>query len=406
LYRFIPGEVMVNPAMGSSFSSRVASPLQNGVPCLFALILFAFASMVVPAETLAGKPGGKGPSSGAQSLPIRLGIPSGCGDSEGYGMNSGSFPGSLVVAGMANCRGQGTTAYTWRDGSWQAVSASSGGIATDVSNFSTHSAEPTVVGFFDGDAGGGFVQSPVAALKILPLLAGMDYFYYSARISDRGGHIVGGNSPRSFTGTAATAAVRWTLSGSSWVPETLGPGAATAVSDDGSVVTGFGPEGAWVWLAKQSGGGTRSTLSSASLPHDMASSATATIIVGYREQPCPDPCGSYPVPVYWTEKAGQWKRTDLAALDDVDSEAMGVAEVNGRFVIVGYGYTKKDGIQRAVAWKQAANGSFGSPLRLAAIDGRSRAWARAVDVNGNGLVLGNSSGGGLSSEAVLWTLPQ
>jgi len=390
---------MVSKAMGSSLSGRAGLRWNCGNRSIFTLILLFFTILFIPVAAHAGKPGGNDPSSGSQLLPVQLGIPSGCVDSDGYGLNNGSLPGSLVVAGMANCRGQGTTAYTWRDGGWQAVSTSSSGIATDVSDFSAHSAEPTVVGFFTGNADGGFVKSPGAALKILPLLAGMEHFYYSARISDRGSHIVGGNSKKS-----DYAAVRWALSGSSWLPESLGSGAATAVSDDGSVVTGFGPEGAWIWLANPGGGGTRSTLSPASVPHDMASDAVATIIVGYRSQPCPDPCGSYPVPVYWAEKGGLWTRTDLAALDGVDSEALGVAKVNGRFVIVGYGYTKKDGIQRAVAWKQATNGTFGSPVRLAAIGGRSKSWAYAVDVNRNGLVLGNSSNGG-SREAVLWQLP-
>ena len=390
----------MNEAMGSSSSGRAGLRWNCGNRSIFALLLLFFTILSTPVATLAGKPGGKDPSSGSQLLPVRLGIPSGCGSSEGYAINNGSFPGSLVVAGMANCRGKGTTAYTWRDGNWQAVGTSSSGIATDVSGFSAPSTEPTVVGFFTGNADGGFVKSPGTVLKVLPLLAGMDYFYYSARISDRGSEIVGGNSKKS----GATAAVRWTLSGTSWLPESLGTGAATAVSDDGSVVTGFGPEGAWIWLANPGGGGTRSTLSPASVPHDMASDAEATIIVGYRSQPCPDPCGSYPVPVYWAVKGGLWTRTDLVALDGADSEALGVAKVNGQFVIVGYGYTKKDSIQRAVAWKQAANGTFGSPVRLAAIDGRTSAWAGAVDVNSNGFVLGNSSNG-RSREAVLWQLP-
>ena len=384
--------------MGSSLKSRVPVQRDCRLPTAFLLTLFSLALAIVPIETIAGKPaGGKPPPTGTQLLPVRLGLPSGCGSSEGYALNNGTYPGTLVVAGMANCRGQGATAYTWRDGSWQAVSTTSSGIATGVSDFSAHSAEPTVVGFFAGNAGGGFVKSPVEVLKILPLLAGMDYFFYSARISDHGGHVVGGNSNSNGN---VTEAVRWTLSGSNWSPEPLGPGAATAVSDDGTVVAGFGPDGTWIWLANPGGGGTRSTLSPASVTHDMASDTTATIIVGYRSQPCPDPCGSYPVPVYWTEKGGLWKRTDLVALDGVESEAHGVAKVNGRFVIVGYGYTKKDGIQRAVAWKQSSDGSFGSPLRLEAIDGRSRARARAVDVNRNGVVLGTSD-----FEAVLWQLP-
>jgi hypothetical protein len=405
VHRVIPGEVVVSIAMGSSLISRVFTKRDRAIPTTFVLTLLSFAFMIIPVETFAGKSGGGNtPPTGTQLLPVRLGLPSGCGSSEGYALNNGSFPGTLVVAGMANCRGAPNTPYTWRSGSWQAVSTSASGIATDVSDVSTHSTEPTIVGFFAGKAEGGFVQSPGTAVKILPLLAGMDYFFYSARVSDRGGHIVGGNSD---SNGHATAAVRWSLSGANWSPESLGSGAATAVSDDGTVVTGFGPEGAWIWLA---GAGARSSLGTDAFPADIGFRQTSptlsdAMIVGHRLQPCPDPCGSYEVPVYWSLVNGQWKRTDLTALEGMDSEALGVAAFNGRFVIVGYGYTKRDGIQRAVAWQQSSNGSFGAPLRLEAIDGRSKAWARAVDVNRNGLVLGRSSNGGAGAEAVLWQLP-
>jgi hypothetical protein len=107
----------------------------------------------------------------------------------------------------------------------------------------------------------------------------------------------------------------------------------------------------------------------------------------------------------WTLKNGIWIAQELQALDGVDSEASGVAQVNGQVVVVGYGHTKSDAIMRAVFWKPDAQGKYGAPIRLAALNGRSSAWARAEDANSSGQVLGTSAGNGLSRFAVLWKLP-
>jgi hypothetical protein len=136
--------------------------------------------------------------------------------------------------------------------------------------------------------------------------------------------------------------------------------------------------------------------------HDI--SASGTVVVGFRWQPCPAPCGEYPVPMVWILKNGTWAAQALQALDGVDSEALGVEEVNGKAVIVGYGYTKKDAIMRAVAWIPDGGGNYGAPIRLAAIGGRSSDWARAEDVNSSGKVVGTSANRGIQRFAVIWTL--
>lgn len=107
----------------------------------------------------------------------------------------------------------------------------------------------------------------------------------------------------------------------------------------------------------------------------------------------------------WTLKNGSWTAQELQALDGVDSEARGVAEANGKAIVVGYGYTKRDAIMRAVAWIPDTQGKYGAPIRLAALGGLSKAWARAEDVNSSGQVVGTSAGSGLSRFAVLWKLP-
>ena len=87
-----------------------------------------------------------------------------------------------------------------------------------------------------------------------------------------------------------------------------------------------------------------------------------------------------------------------------------VAEVNGKTVIVGYGYTKKDAIMRAVYWQSNEQGSFGPPARLAGLEGNAKSLARATDINASGRVVGyagsrtNSLRKGVLV-TVMWTLP-
>jgi hypothetical protein len=172
-----------------------------------------------------------------------------------------------------------------------------------------------------------------------------------------------------------------------------------AASDDGSVVIGFGA----VFL---DGDSKPTSLGSKVGVADIT--PAGDFIVGHQNRPCMNkPNSEYPVPVYWKLLAnGSWQMNELAALDGVDSEALGVGVVNGRTIIVGWGFTKKDAIMRAVAWLPDAQGRYGAPTRLAAIEGRSKSWARARDVNGHGQVVGTSAVGGLGRAAVLWTLPK
>lgn len=110
----------------------------------------------------------------------------------------------------------------------------------------------------------------------------------------------------------------------------------------------------------------------------------------------------------WTLQGGTWTGAELTSLDGVDSEASAVAKVAGKTVIVGYGYTKKDAVMRAVYWATDEQGAYGPPARLAGLDGSARAFARATDVNASGQVVGYSGlGRGRRSTrvAVLWTLP-
>jgi uncharacterized membrane protein len=112
----------------------------------------------------------------------------------------------------------------------------------------------------------------------------------------------------------------------------------------------------------------------------------------------------------WTLINDAWVGQELVALDGVDSEASAVAEVNGETVIVGYGYTKKDAVMRAVYWKADAQGSYGPPTRLGGLDGERRAFARATDINPSGQVVGYSGSRVNSPKtgvivAVMWQLP-
>ncbi len=220
-------------------------------------------------------------------------------------------------------------------------------------------------------------------------------------ISEQGGHIAGANS-----NPDTQLAVRWRWNGAAWAPEELGKGVAVAISADGKVVVGnsvhylAGP--AFVWT-ESAGGGSRRQFGTKDIAHDV--SASGTTIVGFRWAPCTSGSCEYEVPIYWNLQDGKWVRHDLKALNGVDSEALGVGEVNGRVVIVGYGYTKRDSIMRAVAWLPDANGTYGSPIRLAAIGGKSKAWAWAKDVNAQGMVVGTSQAGGTTRHAVLWALP-
>jgi uncharacterized membrane protein len=363
-------------------------------------LLLACASTSVFAAKGSGKP----PSEGtAQILPVSLGAPGGCSGSEGRALNTGPTPTDTIVAAGASCSGGTYLPYYWRNGTWTAIALLPGGLnsgyADAVADQPTASGDnrPTITGSqIGGEKGLSFAAMPGRGSLTLPLVNGFVYAN-AAHITANGQRIVGSNS----TDTASIA-VRWTWRPTLAIWEVAqlwpGPGAANRASDDGSVVVGSG-------RVYMDGAAAATSLGTRVGVNDI--SADGTFIVGYQNRDCTsNPDCEYPVPAYWTLSGGAWKMTYLTALDGVDSQARGVARVNGKMVIVGWGYTKKDAIMRAVAWLPDNLGRYAAPIRLAAIADRSSFSARAEDVNGHGQVLGVSADSGLNRKAVIWLLPQ
>lgn len=328
----------------------------------------------------------------AQILPVKLGTSSNCSSSYGTAINNASIASPLQVAAQGSgCTGGQARALLWTASTGMIdlglIGAARGGSTEGISN------EGTAVGWLVGGTGVGlaFVRSLGGPMESLPMLNGMVYASAYA-ISPNGQYIVGQNST-----DLVWQAVRWDRSSGSWQPRALYAGGASAVSNNGAVVgTMNGRARLWTESGMVTLPGTDT------VAHDI--NASGTVIVGFRWQPCPEPCGEYEVPMAWVLKNGVWIAQDLPALDGVDSEALGVEVVNGKAVIVGYGYTKRDAIMRAVAWIPDSAGNYGAPIRLAAIGGRNSRWARADDVNASGKVVGTSAYTGLKRLAVRWTL--
>jgi len=400
---------MMNAIMG--LARAKCDRLQYSSSALFAWILSVFILVLLtfslPAE--AGKPpdkgGGKPPGGSTQNLPMRLGLPAGCGGTDAYGFNDGALAGGhLVVVGLGRCPGATTKPVRWQNGAWSDVfSYPISGIATDASNNSPGQAGiATVVGWIAGADYFEFVQPPGSVPLRLPRLRGTTgVFGAGLFISDDGDYITG---VVNVLPNGEEHGLRWSYESGVWRARSLGVNfIPRAISDDGSVIVGNVGEQVKLWVKLPAGGGELIALGSG-FAEDI--SPTAAMVVGYRPEPCTGSCTWYPVPVYWVEAASGWVRHDLSALDGVDSEAKAVADVDGKRIIVGWGFTRKDAVQRAVAWIPDSAGNYGQPIRLDAIDGRSRSWAYAVDVNSHGTVLGNSSAGGSGREAVLWILPK
>ncbi len=353
------------------------------------LSLFVLASSAAEAARKGG-----GPAGGGQILPVSLGTSSDCSGSYGLGINTGGYY-PLQVAGQGGgCLGLQPRAVLWAESTGMidlgTLGAATGGSAEGISD------DGTVVGWLADGAGGlglAFVRQLAGPMQALPMMPGMIYAI-AYGISANGEYIVGSNSTDS-----EWRAVRWDRSNGTWTqPKSIPSGDAIAVSSSG-LVAGSDSDRARVW-----NGATSKYLPGAATRASSINSA-GTVVVGYRWQTCTGRCDKYEVPMVWTFKNGTWIAQELQALDGVDSEALGVGEVNGRTVIVGYGYTKKDGVMRAVAWKADALGNYGAPIRLAALDGRSRSWARAEGVNSSGQVVGTSEGEGRRTFAVIWRLP-
>ena len=394
--------------MGSFHShSRPRATLTRGISiaisCLVSIALLA-ATQVAVAK---GKPGGSGGSKPATSqiLPVSLGAPAECANTNGFRINNGDTSGLYVVGQGMGCENPGRVgAVHWAEGlGMQYLGLLPGSTGSSAEGLSE---DGTIVGWTNGNIGQAFVLEPgaVALQRLLPL-DGMVHAT-AENISKNGRYIVGTSSTDS-----EPHAVVWEKKAGSWEVRDLGSFAGSpAVADDGSVLLNTAIRSGnpvstvySAWFVEANGNRT-------GLPgFDVVArdiTAGGNMIVGYRREACPDPCGKYPVPVYWTLRAnGTWNGpVDLPAIDGVDSEALAVAVRKGQRLIVGHGFTKKDGIMRAVAWIEDSQGKF-SLQRLAAIDGRGKAEAQANDVNDRGQVTGTSLATGLSIYAVMWQLP-
>lgn len=235
------------------------------------------------------------------------------------------------------------------------IGGGKGAGAEDVAN------DGTVAGWLGVGVGLAFVQPLGGPMQELPRPPGMDYAS-SYGISPDGRFIVGSSSkdPDWYW-------VRWDRFGGDWRATSIPSGGATAVSNAGAVIGsqpvagGATERRASLWTEQ----GTVVLPGVDTRPNDV--NAAGTVVVGFRWQPCPSPCG--------------------------------------QVIIVGYGYTRKDAVMRAVVWRADAQGNCGAPMRLGALDGRSSACARAQDINSLGQVVGTSAGSGLSRFAVTWQLP-
>ena len=351
-----------------------------------------------------GKPGstGKPVPGDTQILPISLGPAPECPQTSGLALNAGDTAGLYVVGQGLSCSNPALVgAVRWSPGLGMQylglLPGSTGSSAEGVSE------DGTVVGWTGGNSGEAFVLEPGSVqLARLQPLPGMVHAT-AENISHNGLYIVGTNSTED-----ESHAVVWAKKAGGWQVRDLALwGVSPAIADNGSALfnTSLDEMGGVRIVRIIDANGNRKTLPGFDVVA-LDITANGGSVVGYRLQPCPQPCGEYPVPVYWTLLAnGTWAGpVDLPALDGVDSEARSIAVRNGKRLIVGHGFTKKDAIMRAVAWIEDSPGKF-SLHRLAAIEGKSKAWARAADVNSRGQVAGASQATGFSYYAVLWQLP-
>ena len=373
--------------------------------CSGLVAMSALASLVAHSAT-AAPPGSGTP----QILPTVLGTSSNCAWSFGTGINSGTGQAPLQVTAQGGVCSEGQPKpQLWTQSTGMldigVIGGAGGGSAEAVSD------DGTAVGWLGGGVGLAFVRLLGGPMEELPKLAGMAYAS-AGEISPNGQFIVGYSS-RDENDTIIGYAVRWDRSSGTWQPKQIPSGGAVAVSDSGAVVgsvavAGSTTEGrARIWTDTGSvelpGTDTRAN----------GISADGTVVVGYRLEDVQcrrPPCAKYQVPMVWTLQGGTWVGQELIALDGVDGEASAVAEVDGRTVIVGYGYTRKDAIMRAVYWQADEQGSYGPATRLAGIDGNARATARATDINSAGQIVGYSGNGTNSPRrsvfvAVMWTVP-
>jgi len=383
-------------------ATRATRPARLSVAVGF-LAGAAFLAFPITAEA-AGKPAKPTqPATGTQQiLPMNLGPATECPRTSGLALNDGDTAGLYVVGQGLGCSNPSFVgAIRWSGGlGMQYLGLLPGSTGSSAEGISE---DGTVVGWTGGNIGEAFVLEPGAVqLARLQPLPGMVHAT-AENISHNGLYIVG---------TSSTAeeqhAVVWTKTGGGWQVRDLARNAGSpAIADYGTALLNTRLDELGTVSSAQviAANGQRTMLPGFDVVA-LDITANGGSVVGYRLQPCPEPCGEYPVPVYWTLLAnGTWAGpVDLPALDGVDSEARSIAVRNGKRLIVGHGFTKKDAIMRAVAWIEDSPGKF-SLHRLAAIEGKSKAWARAADVNSRGQVAGASQATGFSYYAVLWQLP-
>jgi len=370
----------------------------------YVMTAIVFATMACLAQpATAARPGDGTPS---PILPTILGTSGNCARSFGTGINNGTQQAPLQVTAQGGaCTENQPRPLLWTESTGMldigVIGGAGGGSAEAVSD------DGTAVGWLAGGVGIAFMRPLGGPMEELPKLAGMTYAS-ADDISPNGQFIVGSTSS-----DTDFLAVRWDRSSGTWQPTQIASGSAVAVSDTGAVVGSVAVAGsaterkARVWT----GGGSVELPGSDTRANGI--SADGTVVVGYRlkDADCRrPPCGKYEIPMVWTLKGGIWDSQELTALDGVDSEASAVAQVGNKTVIVGYGYTKKDAIMRAVYWATDEQGSYGLPTRLAGLEGNAKATARARDINSSGQVVGYS---GIRTNSarrsvivtVMWTLP-
>lgn len=353
---------------------------------------------------------------GSGIKPMSLGVPEDCLFTSANALGYGPYPGRLTVAGSVTCGGDDGFPYVWRDAAWTAVDFPTQGYEQGwaQSLADDDPVEPTLTfAMYSGETGWeSYVKSAGSEPLELGLLDGMTIVSKTLLSAD-GDHVAGNQSSGNWETGYTYKATRWLREGSGpLAPEELYTGEVVGISADGSMVLGntdpdswFQNGGPWIWMESPEGGGTVTLLDATARVEGMDDSGM--IIVGARPKPCSsDRCDVMPGPVYWLLEDGQWTMHDLEALDGVDSIARDAAIVNGKYVIVGYGFTNEQGgILRPVTWVADNEGAFGPPVRLETIGDNFESWAEAYAVNESGVVLGWSELGPFQGSAdVIWNL--
>ena len=398
-----------NKRRGRSKPRSKAAIVTLAIASGVAIALFVGAATLAAPGGSKGKPGGGSGGGGTQVLPQSLGTSASCATSGASGINNDVGYGLYVTAQGNSCGSAGEAAalrWTLATGMEDlgTLPGSSGASAGDVAD------DGTVVGFASGPVAMPIVIYPGSAVPVaMPITTGMTWGSADG-LSANGQFAVG-----VIGSDEVTRPARWIRDSQGWsatvlnVTDVYAP-IAPAISNDGTALVNRATRiTSSEALVGHAGFWTNGTTAWTALPgYDTLAfdiNSAGDWIVGERWEPCASGCTQYSIPVYWVKNGPGWTGPfDLPALDTANSTAHAIAARGGRKVIVGQGSRSKDGIRRAVYWLEQPDGSF-QLNRLAALDGRGRAAATAVDVNSAGQVVGTSDASGLMSYAVMWTLP-